>query len=168
MARRSNFRISKSDLGLSRVPKSFDIKSQARFNPGITIDVDQKGKQQLKKRKEEAMRKSLAELTSILDAALLAAISSTWPNGSDIVDTGNLLNSNSVVLSGDTIEIINTAPYAKLIHFGGYITPYGNPFAERVYIPPRPWVTAVLEGTQGQQQVDLASVYKQAFTKVFR
>ena len=87
MARRSNFRISKSDLGLSRVPKSFDIKSQARFNPRITIDVDQKGKERLKKREEEAMRKSLAELTSILDAALLAAISSTWPNGSDIVDT---------------------------------------------------------------------------------
>lgn len=63
-----------------------------------------------------------------------------WIDGArDIVDTGALMNSVQFVDSGDGFSLYYSEPYANLVHYGGYINPYGNPNA-RVYLPARPWV----------------------------
>lgn len=65
----------------------------------------------------------------------------------DIVDTGNLDKSKKLNTSfGKTqsrLTVRYTAPYAGLVHWGGYITPYGNPKARAVYLPPRPWIKGI-------------------------
>ena len=62
----------------------------------------------------------------------------------DIVDTGKLQNSNVVQVkylqSGFKIEIRNKQPYSGIVHWGGYIRPYGNNAAEKVWVQGRPWV----------------------------
>ena len=98
----------------------------------------------------ESNKGSTRELADILDTVLKEAISSSvWAtrNGTDdIIDSGQLLNSGTVNTGTNGISINYDVPYAALIHYGGYIVPYGNTDATRVYIPPRPWVTTVLGG----------------------
>lgn len=91
------------------------------------------------------------EFRDILDAVLRDAInSSIWRtrNGKDdIISSGELLDSGNVELTGSSgISIEYDVPYAALVHYGGYIVPYGNSRANRVYLPPRPWVADVLAG----------------------
>ena len=75
-----------------------------------------------------------------------------WPRGGprDIVDTGDLKKSCKILTgkSGKVVfyEITYALPYAAITYHGGYILPYGNPFAQRVYLPPRPWIDAKLVG----------------------
>jgi hypothetical protein len=92
----------------------------------------------------------ISEFANILDNILREAISAQiWAerNGtSDIIDSGELLNSSRVnVTSNSRISIQYDVPYAALVHYGGYIRPYGNQNADLVYLPPRPWVQTVLE-----------------------
>lgn len=67
----------------------------------------------------------------------------TWIDGSrDIIDTGTL--QRSVTINMDTgmngsIDVTYDTPYANLVHYGGYINPYGNPNI-KIYLPARPWV----------------------------
>ena len=75
-----------------------------------------------------------------------------WPRGParDIIDTGDLKKSCKILTgkSGKVVfyEITYPLPYAAITYHGGYIMPYGNPNAERVYLPPRPWIDAKLAG----------------------
>lgn len=102
-------------------------------------------------------------LPGLLDQALEANIWS-WPrstlrkNGStaggtrNIVDTGALKASKSVrtkYLQTKTVfQISYKAPHAALVHYGGYILPYGDVSRSPVYVPGRPWIEAVLTGEQ--------------------
>lgn len=72
-----------------------------------------------------------AELKNAVDASLVQY---------GLVQTGQLRSSLQVTVVNDTIQIQYSAPYAALMHFGGYIKPYGNIHAKPVYIPGRPWV----------------------------
>ena len=69
----------------------------------------------------------------------------------DIVDTGKLLNSNrvkyAVSKTGLTIRMYNNADYARFVHFGAYIHPWGNKQAAKVYLPARPWLYASINYT---------------------
>lgn len=58
----------------------------------------------------------------------------------DLIESGELKNSLSVALTPSGLEIRYSAPYAALMHEGGYITPYGNRNAGKVFIPGRPWI----------------------------
>lgn len=62
----------------------------------------------------------------------------------DIVDTGKLQNANVVQVkflqSGFKIEVRNKMSYSGIVHWGGYIRPYGNNAAEKVWVQGRPWV----------------------------
>lgn len=90
------------------------------------------------------------EFSKILDEVLKEAISSSiWRtrNGvNDIVSSGDLRDSSKITNTGNNLRISYDVPYANLIHYGGYIVPYGNTNAGRIYIPPRPWVATVLGG----------------------
>lgn len=61
-----------------------------------------------------------------------------------LVDTGTLKNSLSINITNGEIDIQYSAPYAGLLHEGGYMLPYGNSSAEKVFVPGRPWINDVL------------------------
>ena len=87
-----------------------------------------------------------AGLKQELDAALKSPVWA-WTSGNrDIYDTGELMDSGKVVAMGDRLSVSYSAPYAMLIHNGGYIHPYGNLKARPIYLPGRPWVSSVLYG----------------------
>lgn len=70
----------------------------------------------------------------------------------DIVDSGFLASKDSwsakFTQKGVTISYKNTAPYAGLMHYGGYIrTAEGRRSA---YFPPRPWAAVIWSGVSGQ------------------
>lgn len=96
------------------------------------------------------VQKALSMATDDVKRALNSAVSSSswnWAGGNrDIVDTGKLKNSVEVAFSGGAFVISYKVPYAALIHYGGYIYPYGNKNAQKVYLPGRPWVDATIMG----------------------
>lgn len=109
-----------------------------------------------------------------LREALDASINSewSWTNGSrDIVDTGKLRSSLEIkaVFSQTKVgfQISYNTPYAAFVHYGGVIKPYGNPNAADVVIPGRPWVQAVLEGSNGQPKFDLGTPFDRGISEVW-
>lgn len=100
----------------------------------------------LEKEYKKVISKALRDVIKLIDAELIRAIESRgWESG-PIIDSGELLRSSRVERSGDVIRLLNDVPYAALIHYGGYVQPYGNPNARPVYIPGRPWIEGVLKG----------------------
>jgi phage gpG-like protein len=115
---------------------------------------------------EDAVPDLIDRLGAALDAALRSSVWS-WNDGTrDIVDTGQLLASRSITVSGNTIVIDYKVPYFGIIHFGGYIMPYGNDKAKKVYIPARPWVTSVVEGGGPVPQFDFAAVFRESLKSI--
>ena len=90
----------------------------------------------------------------------------------DIIDTGKLMR--SLVISKEVsgprtvFNITYNRPYAGLIYYGGYITPYGNKNAADVFIPGRPWVQAIMEGSYGQEKIDIEGSMKRAINKAWK
>lgn len=103
-------------------------------------------------------------LTEALDAAMM---SSAWASGKDIIDTGQLKDSLVITTTSGGISVKYGAPYAALVHYGGYITPYGNQKLEKVYIAGRPWVDSVMKGGGPVEKFDFESVYREAIKSVF-
>lgn len=112
-------------------------------------------------------------LPALLDKAMDSSAWS-WPrptarkNGSfagtsrNIVDTGELKGSLSVSVkfmkTKTNFMIKYSAPYAALIHEGGYIAPYGRTDLSPSFIPGRPWIKAVMEGGYGGiESIDIQS-----------
>lgn len=87
-----------------------------------------------------------------------------WIEGArDIVDSGQLKNSARVMIQGDQIIVGYVSDYANLVHYGGYIQPYGNVNIDRVYLPARPWVAATFGEAGGPMQpYDWMAAYLEA------
>lgn len=136
----------------------------------LRIEVDTKEVQQLieKLRNLNISDKLLAKLEGVVDEALTEAINATqWKayDGTtvDIVDTGALRASQKVQIQGNSLVITYDVPYANLVHFGGYVVPYGNSFADRVFIPARPWTSIITDGS-----LDLQGVMAEEIKKILR
>jgi hypothetical protein len=113
---------------------------------------------------EDAIPGIIVSLGQALDRAMMSGVWS-WDDGvRDIVDTGRLMASRAITVSGNVISIDYDVPYFGIIHFGGYIIPYGNERAEKVYIPARPWVTYVVEGGGPVPQFDFDAAFRDALT----
>lgn len=68
----------------------------------------------------------------------------------NLVDTGELKKSLFIATDADDhVSATYNSPYANLVHYGGYITPYGNPSAAAVFVPGRPWIKAAVRGSHG-------------------
>ena len=93
--------------------------------------------------------------------------SSAWGTGKNIIDTGQLKDSLAVTATASGITIKYAAPYAAIVHYGGYVVPYGNPSLSKIYIPGRPWVDSVLRGGGPVPAFDFESVYREAMQAVF-
>lgn len=106
------------------------------------------------------MGKLAQEVKDALDAALKSSVW-TWKNGvRDIYDTGELASSGEVSVGAGGLIVSYDAPYANLVHNGGYIYPYGNEKARPVYLPGRPWVSSVLYGGGPVPQFDFEGFFK--------
>ncbi len=100
---------------------------------------------------EQEIRKIMDTMAAKLKTALKVAIKSSvwaWSSGGarDIYDKGRLANSGNVTVEGLSLVVTYGAPYASLVHDGGYILPYGNSNARPVYLPGRPWVASTIYG----------------------
>ena len=123
----------------------------------------------------EGTIKASAYVQKDLRAALDAAMDYpgwSWTSGPrDIVDTGKL--KKSLVLAEKnlktktTIEIKYRSPYANMVHYGGYIQPYGNKNANSVLYPARPWVEAVLKGGYGIDKFSMTAPMNAGFNEVW-
>lgn len=107
-----------------------------------------------------------ADLKEALDSAIRNKTWSTLTGTDDIFDTGELMTSGSVSVTSDGIKISYDAPYANLVHFGGYINPYGDQ-SRKVYLPPRPWIESVLNGGGPVEQFDFVSYYEDGIAAEF-
>jgi phage gpG-like protein len=102
------------------------------------------------------------ELKTKLDTALRASWG--WTSGSrDIIDTGELARSFSISTKSGEINFGYDSEYAGLVHYGGYIRPYGNLNADLVYLPARPWIDAVLGDAPGPiEPIDAGQIMSEA------
>jgi phage gpG-like protein len=157
-----------SDL-LGKIPDKLEFTAKGRLGRA-SIDVSGPSAGDMDARFQAASQRAAERIAVDLKAALSDAMrSSVWstPSGSgDIVDTGELLASGTVTVNKDGVTIAYDAPYAALVHFGGYINPFGNTRV-RVYLPPRPWVESVLFGGGPVEEFDFSRYYQEEFQKVF-
>ena len=124
------------------LPIAFDV----RFDKVIDAIDEEAILEQAQQQIDALMDQLAKEVEVALTSALRSSVWS-WKGGSrDIYDTGNLAGSASVEATSDSISVSYSAPYANIVHNGGYIQPYGNASARPVYLPARPWVTSVLYG----------------------
>lgn len=153
------------------------IEKEVRFGGGLgTVGMEWKWTESgiadisrsLEEAHQEAIRSLQGPLSDYLDAMMSAGWG--WSDGSrDIIDTGTLKNSGRVVVTGDNIVVTYSADYANLIHYGGYIQPYGNLNIEKVYIPGRPWISATFGLAPGPlPPFDIGAAYEDAFYRALR
>jgi len=120
---------------------------------------------------DNAHSKTLRFVAEELEIALGVAMETnawSWDYGDgDIVDTGALRDSVNVAVIGDSIRVSYGEEYAAIVYYGGYIHPYGNPRVQ-IYMPPRPWVNAVLNGGGPVPQFNVAEVYGRYFFDFLR
>jgi phage gpG-like protein len=109
---------------------------------------------------------SIPALDKILQQAISANVWRLRNGIGDIISSGDLLRSQSIDLTSDGLRISYDVPYASLIHYGGYIKPYGNQDARLVYIPGRPWVQTVLDG--GFNNFELSVVYSDIILRILK
>jgi len=113
-----------------------------------------------------ASNKIAIDLREALNNAMRSQM---WPTNSgiaDIYDSGALLESGEVTVARNGVIISYSSPYAALVHYGGYINPYGRT-NEKVYLPARPWVEAVLNGMGMIEPFDFARYYEEEIFNEF-
>ena len=142
--------------------------AKTKFSSELKIEVPElRKKKSVPQIYRTALSKALVSGSRKVEAALIGGLQANmassiwdWPGttlrvsgqsvGSprNIVDTGLLASGNYVraayTTRGANITVGNNVPYAALVHFGGYIKPYGNPNASSVFLPPRPWLSATI------------------------
>ena len=129
-----------------------------RFDARVDEEIDAIDEEQIldevQGQIDAVMSKLAQEVTLALTQALMSGVWS-WEGGSrDIYNTGRLARSVNVSVDNSGISVAYSAPYANIVHNGGYIFPYGNRSARPVYLPARPWVTSVLYGGGPVPQFD--------------
>lgn len=167
-----NFKSADFNIGRNLDRKIVDARVAIKFamKGRLKIDEYDVGIRDLPKDIRQAANQAtntvIEELGIALDMAMEAPIWN-WPGGArDIIDTGALKNSLSINKAGNGFTITYSQPYAAIVHYGGYIQPYGNESLEKFYMPARPWITAVLEGSSGIPAFDFAYAYERAFESV--
>jgi phage gpG-like protein len=147
-----------------KVNKSIGGTVSAPLFSGIDVKLNDASGKRLQEKVTTAINQATVVIAQELEVALKNAMASnSWstPSGSgDIIDTGRLMESGVIKADGSSIVIAYTAPYAAIVHYGGYIAPFGNQ-SSRVYLPARPWVQSVLRGGGPVEKFDLKKRYGQ-------
>jgi hypothetical protein len=148
--------------------KSYRTSVDLSIDLDIKIKMPSDGASIITDKIDEATNLALNIISSEIGGYLNDAISSSIWGGSDpdIVDSGKLRNSLTVTRSGSSIIISYDEPYAKLIHYGGYIVPYGNESAARKYIEGKPWVESIIFGNGPIAGYDYQEAYNRAIAAI--
>jgi hypothetical protein len=89
----------------------------------------------------------------------------------NIVDSENLKGSNKgPKISGLNVEYRWSTRYARAVHNGALIYPWGNKKAKKVLLPARPWTSAVL-GTvkvSGIEPYDMGTRFSEVWLVYFK
>lgn len=156
----SNFSLGLNELNLGSRVSKFNIS--CNYKPQLQLTVDAVQVKKIANGIDLAFIGGIRSISDVIRRNLgLAIMSNIWASGnglSDIYLSGDLLRSQEVNVNDDTIEIGYDVPYAALIYYGGYITPYGNKSSNKVYIPPRPWIQAVVEGMNGIPEINYEDI----------
>lgn len=135
------------NIGVPDVPSEFIISGDIKINIKARINISNELRNRIRRFQQE-LKYTPGELGVIIGNTLHEALSAkVWdvPSGlGDIIDSGELYRSQVIEWDERTIDISYDVPYAALVHYGGYIAPYGRRDLGMVYIPPRPWITEVL------------------------
>lgn len=139
------------------IPVGFGIDAE-------NADIDEEVLQDIVEKKLASVATDLAaQLENALRGALKSSVWS-WSDGMrDIFDTGELANSGKVLIGSDGLTVAYAAPYAEIVHNGGYVHPYGNMRARPVYLPGRPWIRSVLYGEGPVPQFDFEGFFESKF-----
>lgn len=157
---------------LSPNPLQVPVVTLAGFGLPIKIQAEKGGdpdidEAELQQMADQMLASVAQDLSQQIELALETALKSSvwsWPGGSrDIYDTGRLAKSGKVTVSADGIDVVYAAPYAQIVHDGGYIHPYGNMNARPVYLPGRPWIRSVLYGEGPVPQFNFEGFFKSKF-----
>lgn len=167
---------------------SLNAFAKTKFSAELKVEVpDLRKKASIDRPYRTALSKALVSGTRKAETALndglranMSASIWAWPRptirvsggtaGSprDIIDTGRLASGNYVRASyttrGANLTVGNNTAYAGLVHFGGYIRPYGNQFARTVFVPGRPWLSATVgadTSVSGAVVVDWREIIRQ-------
>jgi hypothetical protein len=162
--------ITAADLALN-IPKSIGFSASTSLGAMLQMRITSISGSDFEGRIQTAISRAsqriAIDLKKALDDALRSNVWLTRSGATDIYETGELLTSGSITADEDGLTIAYDAPYAALVHFGGYIHPYGNTRA-KVYLPPRPWVQSVLSGGGPVPQFDFEQYYTQEIAAAFR
>jgi len=147
-------------LQSSKNATSIKVNLKGKQLPSIALldDFDINIKDAIKQAHHQALLLMAEELEIALGIAMESQVWQ-WDYGNgDIIDTGKLRDSCNIVVTNDSVQIIYGEEYAGIVHYGGYIHPYGNPNVI-IYMPARPWVQAVLVGGGPVPQFDIEGTY---------
>jgi len=151
------------EAGLKKVESASFKSSGSIDRPKIRLKPGQLDVQGGLDELNNVVKRTIERVANDLELKLDAAMASTlWGELGDIIDSGDLRDSLSVVIQGDSVEISYDSPYANLVHYGGYIAPYGNKSIDKVYIPARPWVEAVFTGNGPVDSIDVPTIFDEA------
>lgn len=143
------------------------LKATGRLDGILTLKIKDLNEGEILQKFETAINRASGMIAIDLKSALDDAMRLPIWDGGDIIDTGELLSSGIVTFDNSGIKISYNSPYAAIVHYGGYIHPYGNR-SVTVYMPPRPWLESVLFGGAGLQPFNFARYYEQEIAKEFR
>lgn len=89
-----------------------------------------------------------------------------------LVETGELYRSLAIrpQINDRGVQVLGeyNSPYAAFTHYGGWIQPWGNPNAASKYITPRPWISAVFDGTHGFDKFNPAPIIQEEMAKTWK
>ena len=148
-----------SDKSFPKIEATLDLSNSLKFSfeTGSPDSLESLAGP-LRRKVADANANIAGPLTEALNSAMAASWG--WSQGArDIIDTGELRDSLEVTIVDGQVNISYSAPYAGLVHYGGYISPYGNASIEKVYLPGRPWVQSTLEGGGPVPQFDFKGYY---------
>ena len=148
----SKWLYSKDKGPIPPVPQGFDVPWGSLPIPEVVLKVDPGSAdtafEGLQAAHDKAIPRMVKDLSVHLDNMMEAGWG--WIDGTrDIVDTGALKSSKKVSASSSGFEVSYSAPYVNIVHYGGYIQPYGNVNIEKVYLPARPWIAATFGKAPG-------------------
>jgi len=101
-----------------------------------------------------ALEVTANDLAASLDEAMESSVWRWNDDTRDIIDTGDLRDSQKVEVDENGIIIRYREEYAAIVHYGGYIESGLNP-AVLIYYPARPWIEAVLTGNGPVEKFDV-------------
>lgn len=150
------------------------------------LSLDKKSLNAMSKAATNALKSGVANGLSDASQAVKPALNDAmaasvwgWPNVTirkntsdvdaprDIIDTTNLRDSmDTSVNQNNELEIVYTAPYAAIVHYGGITRPYGRG-GDTFNYPARPWISSLFEGSNGIDQFPFMNIIQEAVDESF-